>query len=85
MEYGSIWLGTKAAVRARASAGVVGGEKMGNIPPFCRKLGVFAVRLVSMVVANWGGRDRIPKLSYRTSYASPKPARIDVVPLVPGE
>jgi hypothetical protein len=45
-------LGVKAAVKARASAGVVGGVKIARIPPFRRKCGVLAVQLVSMVVEN---------------------------------
>src|SRR6185437_8796678 len=58
---------------------------MGLIPPFRRKFGVFAFRSVSIVVENCGGFERVPILSNNTSYAMPNPARIDVLPLLPGE
>src|SRR5579863_9768117 len=39
----------------------------------------------SIVVDSCGGSESKPRLSKRTSYAIPAPARIEVLPLSPGE
>src|SRR5581483_6799615 len=62
----------------------------GEKPPLARNPGT-PTRLanwgsvISAVTLNWGGNERLAILSNRTSYDNPKPARIDVLPLVPGE
>src|SRR5689334_3854692 len=57
----------------------------GGIPPFARN-GLWQTGFGQLTVLPiCGGRESTPMLSYRTSYPMPKPPRIDVFPLVPGE
>src|SRR5262249_56777606 len=61
----------------------------GGMPPLARKPvvehGKPPTGAQSIVVDNCGGSDNKPRLSKRTSYAIPAPARIEVRPLDPGE
>src|SRR5579864_8846157 len=94
--YGSCWLGTYPAVAAAAAACV--GNVFRPLPcpagsPPLAKNAFPVLKLhpgmtpfdTSHVPPNSGGTVSRPKLSNRTSYAIPKPPRIDVLPDVPGE
>ena len=54
------------------------------MPPFFRKPPE-STPVTSIVVVACGGSVSNPKLSTNTSKLRPKPARIEVLPLVPGE
>src|SRR5258708_21721486 len=82
---GRTWLGTYPLVPLRACACVKAAvEAFGGIPPLARNP-CWLRPGTSTVVVSCGGRVSRPKLSTRTSKLRPKPARMDVFPLVPGE
>src|SRR5579871_2133896 len=59
-----------------------------KIPPLARNgdaQGYAPTGAQSIVVDSCGGSESRPRLSNSTSYAMPAPARIDVLPLSPGE
>src|SRR5579863_5571509 len=54
-------------------------------PPPARKPGATLEGLTLRVDPTCGGTARMPMLSYRVSQARPKPPRMEVSPLLPGE
>src|ERR1035437_1338827 len=82
---GRVWLGMYPPVPARASACVKpAADAFGGMPPPAMKP-CPALPVTSTVVVNCGGRLSKPKLSTSTSKLRPKPARMEVLPLFPGE